>query len=37
MRARARADAEALLRRHAGADLEELAELLDDWERWAAR
>ena len=28
--------AEALLRRHAGADLEELAELLDDWERWAA-
>jgi len=28
--------AEALLRSHAGDDLEELAELLDDWERWAA-
>src|SRR3989442_415022 len=28
--------AEALLRSHAGEDLEELAELLDDWERWAA-
>src|SRR2546427_6376907 len=28
--------AEALLRRHAGADLEELADLLDDWERWSA-
>jgi len=28
--------AEALLRSHAGDDLEELAELLDDWERWSA-
>ena len=28
--------AEALLRSHAREDLEELAELLDDWERWAA-
>jgi len=28
--------AEALLRSHAGEDLEELAELLDDWEHWAA-
>ena len=28
--------AEALFRSHAGEDLEELAELLDDWERWAA-
>jgi len=28
--------AEVLLRSHAGDDLEELAELLDDWERWSA-